>query len=283
MDKLKFFVASSGLLLVMSASAATYAPGFVWQRWSDWTPGAGAGTSLGNADTDSAGSPVWRYGYLTGGGLSSSDPWYSNTMQLAVWDDQWWGSNVGGVWARTYTGPGADNIGANPPIDRYTMWHDLTTHTDSYEWTSAVDWVNPVGNGAILNMSGSFTFQWFGHFKSASPLSPVEGVLTKYDASSNAFQVLWSGTYSNPAAGAGIETPSSVVVPVTLVGQRFDEGDYLRFTFRGQGDESDTPLWLGFRDGMYMRLVTTVPEPQSYLLMLAGLCVVGALAGRRCR
>jgi hypothetical protein len=93
-----------------------------------------------------------------------------------------------GVWARDYYGPEVqNNIGANPPIDRYTIWHDLSEHTDSYEYASAVDWVNPVGDGAILNMSGSFRFLWEGHFTTGSPLAPVEGVLARFDASSGDF------------------------------------------------------------------------------------------------
>lgn len=276
-------VASVQLLLVTAAQATAYAPNFVWQRWVDWTPGTVPGTSIGNPDADQAGSPVWRVGYLTGGGLASADPWYSNSLQRAVWDDAWWGSNVGGVWARDYLGPDVqNNIGANPPIDRYTIWHDLTAHTHSYQYASAVDWVNPVGDGAVLNMSGSFRFLWEGHFSTGSPAAPVESVLAKFDASSGTFTPLWSGSFTNPTVGDALSAASTFTAPITLLGVRMDAGDYLRFSFRSTADESATPLWIGMRDGMYMRLVAVVPEPASALLLgLGGLALAGLHVRRK--
>ena len=73
----KTFVIAAVVLHFFGAAgvqAASYSPNFVWQRWYDWTPGSTPGTSIGNPDTDQAGSPVWRAGYLTGGALGSAGP-----------------------------------------------------------------------------------------------------------------------------------------------------------------------------------------------------------------
>lgn len=278
---IRIWAAASLLAVVGSTSAASYSPNYVWQRWLDWTPGAVAGSTAGAIDDDLNGGAAWRYGYLSGGAFDSANPWYSQNSQLAVWDDEWWGSNVGGVWARNYFGPGATNDNANPPIDRYTMWHDVSASTHSYAYTSAIDWLNPVGDGAILNISGKLTFQWFGHFSDDSPLVPIEGVVVKYDASTDSFQTLWSGRVTNPTVGSAFSALSTVEVPITFVGVRFDEGDYLRFTLRADTPESQVPMWLGMRDGMYMRLVSVVPEPSIASMLLVGLAAVGLRCRRR--
>jgi hypothetical protein len=40
--------------------------------------------------------------------------------------------------------------------------------------------------------------------------------------------------------------------------------------FRSTAEESVTPLWIGMRDSMYMRLVSIVPEPSSAMLLTLG-------------
>jgi len=277
MKYFKQLMGACALMAAISAHSATYAPNFVWQRWADWTPGAIPGASNGNPDDDQAGTPVWRYGYLTGGVFNSVDPWFDNSMQPAVWDDVWWGSNVGGVWARNYFGPNVDNDNANPPISRWSLYHDVSERTHSSDYTSAWDWVNPVGHGAILNISGTLKFTWEGHFANSSPLAPIEGIVAKFDSSSGTFSTLWSGTVLNPTAGAALSSASAVTVPMTFVGVRFDEGDFLRVTFRADTPESSTPLWLGMADSLYMRLVSVVPEPTVFELICVGLAMVFAV------
>lgn len=252
-----------------------YPPNFVWNRSLDWDPGTVAGTSLGNADDDALGNAVWRYGTLTGGDFSSINPWYRGQIELSVWDDVWWGASGTGAWARNYFGPDVDNDNANPPIGRYAMWHDLSERTHSFKYTSAVDWLNPVGNGATVNISGNLVFLWQGHFATASPIGALEAVVTKFDSSTGEFFNLWTGSFTNPTVGAGLTPASQVVAPIRIVGLRLDEGDFIRYTFRASGDESAVPLWMGMRDEVSMRLVSVVPEPSSLLLIFVGLvCLV---------
>lgn len=70
---------------------------------------------------------------------------------------RWWGGSGQGLRARGYNGSGADNVGTNPPIDRFSMAHDLTAHTLSSNYIPVIEWRNPVGNGAIVNVGGSLT------------------------------------------------------------------------------------------------------------------------------
>lgn len=51
------------------------------------------------------------------------------------------------------------------------------------------------------------------------------------------------------------------------------------FSFRADTPESAVPMWMGMRDGMYMRLVTVVPEPATPALLLGGL-LFGAVVRR---
>lgn len=262
----------SNLLL---AAPIDYSIGSKWHRSLDWVPGSNVGTSIGNAAPDSAGNAVWQYGVLTGDAIDSTNPWYKNTASKMVWDDEWWGRvPSSGVWARAYNGPSANNDGANPPIDRYGMIHDLSQVTHSYEYTSAIDWLNPVGNGAVVNISGSFSFTWQGQFQDNSPSAGLEAVIARYDLSIDDYQILWAGNYLNPTFGHALSDASKINVPVTLTGIRFDEGDFLRFTFRGLDGPSDTPLWLGAGDAFVIKLVSVVPEPQFYIMLLAGLVVL---------
>jgi hypothetical protein len=265
-------------LMMVTSANATYEDDFTWRRWYDWVEGSVPGTSVGNAAPDQLGSPVWRYGVLTGTSLEGTNPWFRNTVQLMVWDDEWWGSNGAGVWARDYFGPGVDNNNANPPISQYTLWHDISARTNSFQYTSTVDWLNPVGDGAVLNISGRYTFQWQGAPTESSSSLPLEAVVAKYDASVNDYVVLWSGRYTNPSEGSELDETSTLSVPLTFVGVQFDEGDFLRFSLRSDAPMADPANWMGMRDEFVMRLVTVVPEPSTYMMFVFGLAAVGAFA-----
>lgn len=279
---MKFLLAVLALCIASSSAwAAQYESGDTWRRWSDWVPGQAAGSSQGNAAPDLRGTPVWRYGVLTGGNLASDDPWYLREAQLMVWDDEWWGSNGAGVWARDYFGPGADNDNANPPVSQYTIFHDVSARTHSQGFTAAVDWLNPVGDGAIVNVSGTLNFKWEGAAGAVvSPLAPAEAVIAKYDAGQASFETLWSGRVENPNAGLPFGTDAVVGVPLTFAGLRFDEGDYLRFTLRLDMPETDPSLWLGMGDSFVFRLVSVVPEVSTFQSLGSGLVLLWLILAR---
>lgn len=66
---------------ISSASALEYAPGVVWDRYADWTPGTTPGSSDGNADDDRNGNPTWLYANLQGGGDSAPPRLGSKELQ----------------------------------------------------------------------------------------------------------------------------------------------------------------------------------------------------------
>ena len=267
------------LMICLMASAfatsvnvyAAYDTNFVWRRSADWVPGTVPGNSIGNASPDKMGNPVWRYEYVTGGNLSSSNPWYSQPGNLMVWDDKWFPMETFGSWARGYTGPGEENI--NPPINRWGMAQDISKTYFSWDYAPIVKWVNPVGGIAILNLEGNPDVIWEG--AGGGPDLDIEVAIGLHHMDGTT-DLLYSNRFSNPNPAIDHKPFPSVVFPISMTGIRVGFGEELSFSARVDGGPLDTEntKWILFGDPFKLTLVSVVPEPQFYIMLLAGLVVL---------
>ncbi|SOD40078.1 PEP-CTERM sorting domain-containing protein [Nitrosovibrio sp. Nv4] len=271
-----------GSTMPTASQASDYAPGFRWDRSEDWVPGTVPGSTAGNPAADKNGNPVWFYGYTTGGELGSSNPWYAQQFSPLVWNDQ---INVGGgqgVWARVYNGPDTHIINTDPLIGKWSLAHSLTEYIQSAEYMPVVEWRNPVGDGAIVDVGGSLKATWEGHYTDNSPMGLVDIAVARLDASEGSFELLYSATLANPTEGGALSSFSTITQPLGISDVRLDEGDTLRFTARLRGDEHTTPFWLLLDDqGTDIRLVSSVPEPEQFILLALGLGVLAARLRRK--
>lgn len=239
-----------GALICISADAFSdiYPVGHVWSRWKDWTLGGKAGSIKGNPDDDSRGNPVWLYGNSKGGDLYGNDPWFKNHTQLQFWDDYWAGTVGNVAWARKYIGA-TYKVDANPPISRMNMIHDLSENTKSWIYIPVVKWINPAGDGALVNITGQAYVTWNGHKLIYSPDVDIDVVVAKYDHSSSGYEVIYQKTVSNPQANQ----PYTGVVKLNLdffnfSNIRVDQGDEIIFSLRGKRSPIMPSTWVGLTD-----------------------------------
>lgn len=281
LPRLVGLLALLGSIIPAASQATNYTPGFEWNRSQDWIPGTIPNSTAGNPSVDKNGNPVWFYGYSSGGELGSENPWYAQKLSPLIWDDDWRGSTSGGVWARGYNGPEGDNIDTNPPIAKWAMTHDLSKVTLSAAYVPVVEWQNPVGDGAIINVGGSLLVSWEGIYNENSPAGAVDIAVARMDASAGSAELLYSTTLTNPAEGGPLLWPDIPPPEIRntwgVGGLRMDEGDTLRFSLRMRGDEIDPPLWALLDDqSTTITLVSKVPEPEQYILLALGLGVLAA-------
>jgi hypothetical protein len=139
---------------------------FQWQRSYNWTtpPASAAGTSAGNPDDDSLGTPVWHALYTYGGRLNSVNPWYLEPTVPMVWDTSWYGG--GGAWAA-----GND---LNPPIGPGNL---VDNRVDSAGRIPVVHWEAPIDLPDVLIVEGELSISWSGGGDQASNRAPMEVVI----------------------------------------------------------------------------------------------------------
>lgn len=238
----------------MTGSAfGDYEYGFVWQRQADWVPGQNDGGTTNNPGPDGLGAPVWKYEYTSGGSLSSEDPWYVNAGTKLVWDSVWHDSDDG-VWAR--------GNNDSPPIYASAVLHHNLGKFDAA--VPVVRWNNPAGDGALVNLSGTFTMEWdSGNDKAFD--NDVDFVIALADASAGTVLPLFAETFSKPTEG--ISATESIAFGVDLENIALDDGDSLLITHR-----ADTVQHWGWISVFDDYDITFVPTPATASLMgLAGL------------
>lgn len=263
----------------LSANAADYAPGFTWDRSVEWsTDGLVVGSTQGNAMPDSQGSPVWSLEWTSGLGLESASPWYEQESHLMIWD----------LWSPPHAREHYTWVRVNdsePKITQYGISNSRSLNWGSWDYQAMVRWVNPTGHAISTSIIGRLQLEWgAGSGYMISPDADVDVVMIKYDASADRYVPIFSETIANPEAGKPYP-PTTIDVPVSFSDVVFGAGDSLIISLRATTAPSVYDSWVILRDHIKITYVSSVPEPQSGLLFLAGLpFLLAAGATRRtCR
>jgi Calcineurin-like phosphoesterase len=216
------------------ASLGQYQTGFVWDRQSDWTPGTAAGTAANNPSPDALGTPVWQYEWTTGGPLGSPNAWHTQPATRSVWDPDWFGSGQG-AWVRLND--------TNPPIFANRMTHNLAA--SSWDFVPMIRWLNPLGDCARIDVTGSLTIAWSGEGGLGAPID-VEVVIAMDNASNGLQRVLLGQRFAKPTPI--VSSGESVTIPVDLRDVALDQGDAIVVSCRGVSDTGQSGRWIVLRD-----------------------------------
>jgi len=255
----RFAASAYGSLAALLAASAANAQQ-LWSRSADWVPGTTQGSTTNNPSSVS-GIPIWRYETTQGGGLGSTNPWYAQQGTLMTWDSGWYQTGWG-VWSN-----GDD---ANPPILAGRLIHNV--HTSVVSQIPVVRWQNPMGNGGIVNINGSFIVNWNGNNGLGRPVD-VDVVIAKYSAALNSTSLVFSTTVAKPNPFPSVG--DSVIVPISISGIHVDQGDSLVITHRGQQGIGPQGAWVNLYDSI---AIQQVPAPGA-----AGLLAMAGLAAARRR
>lgn len=254
----RVLAAPAAALVVASAADAQ----FQWNRTSDWVPGVAVGSTVGNPGPGPGGPVVWKYEFVSGGPLGSANQWFEQPRQLLKWDDAWWSTGQP-AWSK------GDDL--SPPVQQDRIIHNL--HTSTYADIPVLSWINPLGDGAQINVDGSVRLRWTGNGGLGFPVD-VDFVVAKFDASAGTVSPLFSDTFSKPTPSATIE--EEIIIQIGLSELVFDENDALVISHRGREAFGPMGMWVTvFDQGLNLSLVPT--PGVATLLGLAGL----ALARRR--
>lgn len=249
------------VVLAMAGSVAEARPDYV--RVLNFAPGSGQGGTVNNPSTVN-GAAVWQYESTQGGALNSLNPWYQNSGTLMTWDPQWYTTGWG-VWSK------GDN--GNPPILASRLVHNV--HSSTYNDVPMVRWLNPLGNGTQLSISGSLQVNWNGVNGLGRP-DDVDVVIAKFNSQLNTTTALFSTTVSKPLPFPSVG--DSVNIPINLPNIALNAGDSIVVTHRGQTALSPLGAWVNLYDGVTFHAVA-VPAPASAALLGLG----GLVAARRRR
>jgi hypothetical protein len=267
--------------------ASDYDVGFQWKRSIDYVEGTVPGSSDGNPMRDQMGNEVWTLGWTSGGDLGSGDAWVFNPLTPSVWDDAW----LGGRWSRCHQCAGGVN--GNPPISQYGMTHDFSVQQGADGFMPVVEWANPTGSAAVLDLKGKLNLSWAGRVDDDLYVSPdiaTEVVIAAISASGRE-RLLFSQLVQNPMPGSyDQDAPPSVAVPVSLSGVTVRSGEVLRFSLRGQSGPVAPSGWVNLGDAVRIvyqgAAVSPIPEPATAWLLCLGLVPLAArrwAAGRPAR
>ena len=248
-------VALSISLGFTAAASAQYGNGFSWHRLTDFVPGSVHGATDNNPGPDSQGNPTWEYRWTTGDAAGSNDPWYANPGTLMPWDSQWFNGERA-AWSR------ADNT--NPPIFDDRIVHNISS--GDYDFVPVVNWLNPVGDATLVQLSGSIIVMWSGVGGVGSPVD-VDVVIAHNDVSEGTSSLVLFDRVSKPNPGDTIG--DILIVDVDVAGILLDEGDYLTISHRAVNDLPNR--WIPMFDDVR---ITLVPAPGALGILGLGLVAV---------
>lgn len=183
------------------AKAPSYPIGFTWNRRTEWQarPDYDANTTYGNPALDTQDSPVWEYGYTSGGSVNSANPWFANPVTRLRWDPSWYGQTGNGNWT-----PSNDTA---PAIGSYSTYG---VNTPSAEKIGVVRWIAPATLAGGLRITGNWSVRW------ENTSQPYEGVIARLPAAGGSAQVLLTRTFTSNEHDVPI--PVDVIVPVVNAG-----------------------------------------------------------------
>ncbi|MCH7793277.1 MAG: metallophosphoesterase [Planctomycetes bacterium] len=219
-----------------STAAGQYQIGFEWNRHSQWTPGAQAGSTANNPGPDPVGVPVWRYEWVSGGPIGSANPWYQHLGPLLVWDPDWFGIGEG-AWAM------ADDT--NPPVFQNRLTHNI--EVSSWDRVPMVRWLNPLGDCAAVDLGGTLRVAWSGQGGLGSPVD-VDVVIAMANASSGVYEVLLAQRVSKPTPV--VSAGESVTIPVDIRDIAMDAGDSIVVSCRAIADSGASGRWIVLFDDL---------------------------------
>lgn len=253
-------VALSISLGFTAAASAQYGEGFTWHRFTDFVPGSLHGALENNPGPDPMGNPTWEYRWTTGDEAGSDNPWYANHGELMTWDEQWFNGERS-AWTR------GDNL--NPPVFNDRMVHNI--RSADYDYMPVVNWLNPVGDAAMVDLSGSLTVMWSGGGGVGSPVD-VDVAIAYNDVSEGTSNIVMHNRVSKPNPGDTIGDIS--IVDVDVMGILLDEGDFLTISHRAVDDLGNR--WIPMFDDV---TITLVPAPGA--MSMLGLGLAAAFRRRR--
>jgi len=258
---LTWMVVRASLALAVAASTTHAGITQTWRRSTDWVPGSAQGSTANNPSPVN-GHSVWQYESTSGGSLDSEDPWYQHAGTLMSWDGAWWQTGWG-VWSK-----GDDH---SPPILPGRLIHNVA----AAEWANIpmVRWMNPLGNGGVVSLSGTLLVNWNGVNGLGRP-DDVDVVIAKYSAATNSTSLLYSNTVSKPNPFPSVG--DSRLLPVNLSNIVVNQGDSIIISHRGREGLAPLGGWINLYDGV---TITTVPGPGTGAMLAAA----GLLAARRRR
>jgi len=252
-------VAVAAFALVCSASYAdSYAPGYTWVRTDTYD-----NTPHVNPQLDTVGNPVWSYDSVPfGNGITDPNPWYKQSGTPLQWIVGWGGSAGENGWAGGQT--------SGPAIGHVHLFQSLVTSYGSN--LPVLTWTDPVSGTTSLDISGFLQVDWIA-LAGPAPTCPVDVILTQYSFSGNTYSDIVHTTVNNGGSNT-YQIPISTTISVNA-------GDELILSMRGNGALGPYPDGIQMDEGNLVYQITPVPEPGSFVALLAGIGGLGGMMLRR--
>jgi len=244
--------AVAAAMMAAGSALGDYQVGDTWNRFRDWVPGIMQDSTENNPSPDWDGNPVWSYEWTTGDGLASESPWFEQPTTMMVWDEFWFETGFS-LWSR------GDET--SPLVQPRRLVHNVLA--DPFPYQPLVRWINPVGDGATVDIDGTLTVLWDGLGGYGKP-NDIDVVIA-LEPSGRSITTLFADTLAKPTDE--ISYLESVDIPIHLPGIVFNEGDSLIISLRSHDSYSPYGAWNALYDDL---TITLVPAPGAAGVLIAG-------------